>query len=129
MTIGVPDSARISLQTSMPSFPGSIRSRSTTSGRNSRYTASAWSPVAHTRDSNPSLRSTIVSISASAGSSSTTRTRPLPDDGGWSVTVVLRLERAVALDAEVRRLVVPELGQPDPEGREVEPRDLLVEVL
>jgi hypothetical protein len=33
MTIGTPDSARISLHTSMPSLPGSIRSSSTTSGR------------------------------------------------------------------------------------------------
>ena len=36
ITMGTPDSARISRQTSMPSLPGSIRSSSTTSGRNAR---------------------------------------------------------------------------------------------
>jgi len=33
ITIGMPLSARISLQTSMPPLPGNIRSSSTTSGR------------------------------------------------------------------------------------------------
>ena len=77
MTIGTPDSARIWRQTSMPSMPGSIRSSSTRSGWSSRKAASAWSPSATMATSKPSLRSTMPSISASAGSSSTTSTRLL----------------------------------------------------
>src|SRR4051794_23718576 len=128
----------------MPSLPGSIRSRSTTSGRYSRKSESARSPFAQTRESKPSFRSTIVSISASAASSSTTRTRPRP---GWavvsvvatfrpssaadprSVAVVLGLVRAGHVDPEVLRLRVGELGERDAEGRQVQPGDLLVEVL
>ena len=75
MTIGTPDSARIALQTSMPFIPGSIRSSSTRSGLNSRSAGIAREPSATTAVSKPSPRSTIVSISARAGSSSTTRTR------------------------------------------------------
>ena len=75
ITIGTPDSARIARHTSMPFIPGSIRSSSTTSGRSSRTAGNARVPSATTAVSNPSPRSTMVSISASAGSSSTTRTR------------------------------------------------------
>ena len=79
ITIGTPDSARIARHTSMPFMPGSIRSSSTTSGRSSRTAGSARVPSATTAVSNPSPRSTMVSISASAGSSSTTRTRDFMD--------------------------------------------------
>src|SRR3954454_147181 len=143
MTIGTPDSARISLQTSMPSFPGSIRSSSTTSGRYSRKSDSARVPVVDTRESKPSWRRTIVSISASAASSSTTSTRPRPAvptpsvvatcavlfPTARSVAVVLRLVRARHVDTEVRRLLVGELRQRDAQRVEVKPGDLFVEVL
>ena len=56
-------------------MPGSIRSSSTTSGRSSRTAGSARVPSPTTAVSKPSPRSTMVSISASAGSSSTTSTR------------------------------------------------------
>ena len=46
ITIGMPDSARISRQISMPSLPGSMRSSSTRSGLNSRNAATACSPSA-----------------------------------------------------------------------------------
>src|ERR1700722_16558141 len=61
----------------MPSEPGSIRSRRTKSGRESRNTSTALSPSETNVGSNPSPRSTMPSISARAASSSTTRTRPL----------------------------------------------------
>src|SRR6202050_1719332 len=77
MTIGTPDSARICRHTSFPSEPGSIRSSSTKSGRESRKASTALSPSATKVGSNPSPRSTIPSISARAASSSTTSTRPL----------------------------------------------------
>src|SRR5690606_13845061 len=57
----------------MPFMPGSIRSSRTRSGRISRTAASACVPSPTTCGSNPSPRRTIVSISASAISSSTTR--------------------------------------------------------
>ena len=75
ITIGTPDSVRMARQTSMPFMPGSIRSSSTTSGRSSRTAGNARVPSPTTAVSKPSPRSTMVSISASAGSSSTTRTR------------------------------------------------------
>src|SRR5215211_4739781 len=75
ITIGTPDSARIALHTSMPFIPGSIRSSSTRSGFSSRSAGNALVPSFTTAVSKPSPRSTIVSISASAGSSSTTSTR------------------------------------------------------
>ena len=77
MMIGMPDSARISLQTSKPDNPGSIRSSSTRSGCTSRNASSALEPSRTTAVSKPSPRSTMVSISARAGSSSTTNTRAL----------------------------------------------------
>ena len=67
MTIGTPDSVRIARQTSMPFMPGSMRSSSTTSGRSSRTAGSARVPSPTTAVSKPSPRSTMVSISASAG--------------------------------------------------------------
>src|SRR5687768_3705250 len=102
------------------------------------------------RLSKPSCRRTIVSISARDASSSTTSTRPLvATSDGWvmrqvcqpsvrrrpaarqcdSVAVLLRLERAVDGDAEVGRLVTGEGGQPDTQRVEVQPGNLLVEVL
>jgi len=77
LTIGTPDSARMSRQTSTPSRPGSIRSSSTRSGLASLNAARALSPWAHHTGSKPSLRRTIESISARAASSSTTSTRLL----------------------------------------------------
>src|SRR5664279_5041026 len=77
MMIGMPDSARICLHTSRPEIPGSIRSSSTRSGWTSRNTSSARDPSRTTAGSNPSPRNTMVSISARAGSSSTTSTRAL----------------------------------------------------
>src|SRR5690349_23155546 len=104
------------------------------------------------RLSNPSWRSTMESISASEGSSSTTSTlpragsaksvmgasllghhdRPQPNAcaaRGGSVAVVLGLVRTLDRDAEVGGLLLGELGQLDTEGVEVQPGDLLVEVL
>jgi hypothetical protein len=75
ITIGTPDSALIAFATSIPFMPGSIRSSSTRSGLSSRRAGIALVPSPTTAVSNPSPRSTIVSISASAGSSSTTRMR------------------------------------------------------
>src|SRR4051794_32416621 len=77
MTIGVPLSERICRQTSIPSVPGSIRSSRTRSGLVARKAAIARSPSATNDGSKPSVRRTMPSISASAGSSSTTSTRPL----------------------------------------------------
>src|SRR6478609_567026 len=57
----------------MPFIPGNIRSSSTRSGRSSRTAVSACVPSPMTAVSKPSPRSTMVSISASEGSSSTTR--------------------------------------------------------
>src|SRR3954469_4058172 len=77
MTMGTPLSALIWRHTSIPSVPGSIRSSSTPSGFSRRNAPSAASPSATNEGSSPSPRSTMPSISASAGSSSTTSTRPL----------------------------------------------------
>src|SRR5436305_1804133 len=77
MTIGMPDSPRMARQISMPLIPGSIRSSRTISGRASRNAAIARSPSATKDGRKPSLRSTMPSISARAGSSSTTSTRAL----------------------------------------------------
>src|SRR5690349_7819282 len=77
MTIGTPDSPRMARHTSIPLMPGSIRSSSTMSGRASRNAFSARSPSATKDGRNPSLRRTMPSISASAGSSSTTKIRAL----------------------------------------------------
>src|SRR4051795_6636260 len=140
MTIGVPLSALICRQTSMPSVPGSIRSSRTRSGLVARNADSARSPSATNEGSKPSVRRTMPSISASAGSSSTTSTRPL-DTPPWShpewgatfrfasVAVAVRLERAFHRHADVVGLVVGEGAQLDAQGVEVEPSDLLVEVL
>ena len=73
--------ARISLHTSMPSRPGSIRSSNTKSGRAVRNASNAPFPSPQNIGSKPSPRSTMPSISASAVSSSTTSTRPLM--GTW----------------------------------------------
>src|SRR5437764_4463977 len=140
MTIGVPLSARICRQTSMPSVPGSIRSRSTRSGLVARKAARARSPSATNDGSNPSVRRTMPSISASAGSSSTTSTRPFdtppwshPERGATftfaSVAVAVRLERALDRNPDVVRLLLRQRRQLDPEGVEVKPRHLLIEVL
>jgi hypothetical protein len=75
ITIGTPDSARIALQTSIPLIPGNIRSSRTRSGLSSRSAGNARLPSATTAVSKPSPRNTMVSISARAGSSSTTSTR------------------------------------------------------
>src|SRR4051795_3788375 len=120
----------------------------------------ARSPVEHTRESKPSLRSTMPSISESAASSSTTSTRPRPLTApgtgsvfatfaspsatvpltvppspsraagpSGSVAVVLRLVGTGHVHAEVLRLRVAELGERDAERLQVQPGDLLVEVL
>src|SRR3954466_4004160 len=124
----------------MPSVPGSIRSSRTRSGLVARNADSARSPSATNEGSKPSVRRTMPSISASAGSSSTTSTRPL-DTPPWShpkrgatfrfasVAVAVRLERAFDRHADVVGLLLGEGGQLDAQGVEVEPSDLLVEVL
>src|SRR5437764_9238487 len=124
----------------MPSVPGSIRSGRTRSGLVARNADSARSPSATNEGSKPSVRRTMPSISASAGSSSTTSTRPL-DTSPWShpewgatfrfasVAVAVRLERALRRDADVVGLLLGEGGQLDPERVEVQPRHLLVQVL
>ena len=73
--IGTPDSARMSLQMSMPLRPGSIRSSSTTSGCVSLKMSRARSPWSQNSVSKPSARRTMPIISATAGSSSTTKIR------------------------------------------------------
>src|SRR5699024_5014522 len=73
MTIGTRDSTRISLHTSIPLLPGSMRSRRTRSGWTDRNVSMALTPSPTTSVSNPSPRRTMVSIAASAASSSTTR--------------------------------------------------------
>src|SRR6476659_5693911 len=140
MTIGVPLSARIWRQTSIPSVPGSIRSSSTRSGFVARNADSARSPSATNDGAKPSVRRTMPSISASAGSSSTTSTRPL-DTPPWShpqrgatfrlasVAVAVRLERALDRHTDVVGLLLGEAGQLDPERVEVQPGDLLVQML
>src|SRR3954447_16716034 len=124
----------------MPSVPGSIRSRSTRSGLVARKADSARSPSATNEGSKPSVRRTMPSISASAGSSSTTSTRPL-DTPPWShpgtgatfrfasVAVAVRLERSLDRHADVVGLLLGETGQLDPESVEVQPCHLLVQVL
>src|SRR5438270_1846715 len=140
MTIGVPLSARICRHTSMPSVPGSIRSSNTRSGLVARNADSARSPSATNDGSKPSVRRTMPSISASAGSSSTTSTRPLdtppsshPERGATfrfaSVAVAVRLERALHRYTDVVGLLLAEGGQLDAEGVEVKSSHLLVQVL
>src|SRR3954447_21340152 len=124
----------------MPSVPGSMRSRSTRSGLVARKADSARSPSATNEGSKPSVRRTMPSISASAGSSSTTSTRPL-DTTPWShpewgatfrfasVAVAVRLERALDRHPDVVGLLLAEPGQLHAKSVEVEAGDLLVEVL
>ncbi len=99
ITIGTPDSDRMARQTSMPFMPGSIRSSSTTSGRSSRTAGRARVPSATTAVSKPSPRNTIVNISASAGSSSTTRTRDF-------MNAASHLPPGVRLGPVVRAIVI-----------------------
>src|SRR5215207_1629629 len=80
----------------------------------------------------PSLCSTSVSISARAASSSTTRMRARPTWSGCvngSVAVVVGLERALDGHAQVVGLLLAQGGQLDAEGVQVQPGDLLVQVL
>src|SRR5690625_7341335 len=74
--MGPPLSARISRHTSMPSFPGSMRSSRTKSGDDSRNAAKARSPRSQNTGSKPPARKTMPIISANAVSSSITRTGP-----------------------------------------------------
>src|SRR3954454_17580483 len=124
----------------MPSVPGSIRSSRTRSGFVARNADSARSPSATNEGSKPSVRRTMPSISASAGSSSTTSTRPL-DTPPWShprggatfrfasVAVAVRLERSLDRHADVVGLLSGESGQLDPESVEVQACHLFVQVL
>src|SRR3954447_20814434 len=81
----------------------------------------------------PSFCRTSVSISARAASSSTTRMRARPTWSGCvkrcSVPVVVGLERTLDRHAQVVGLLLGQDGQLDAEGVEVQPGDLLVEVL
>src|SRR3954471_12517006 len=124
----------------MPSVPGSMRSSRTRSGLVARNADSARSPSATKDGSKPSVRRTMPSISANAGSSSTTSTRPLdtppwshPERGATfrfaSVAVAVGLERAFDRHPDVVGLLLAEGGQLHAESVEVEAGDLLVEVL
>ncbi len=134
MMIGMPDSARISLQTSRPDSPGSIRSSSTRSGCTSRNASSALDPSRTTAVSKPSPRSTMVSISARAGSSSTTNTRALMPSMVTSRAGERRVHRAgIGADRESDRsgsrsrpdsapwdhgrVSMPQYPSPEPYGR------------
>src|SRR4051812_950244 len=87
---------------STPSVPGSIKSSNTRSGLVLRNACIARSPSPTNDGSKPSLRRTMPSISARAGSSSTTRTRGL---------TLLSLHR-IALRAHLEQ-EAPELDRPD----------------
>src|SRR3990170_4560288 len=76
MITGTDDSRRIARQTSRPVTSGSIRSRITRSGPESRNRSSARLPSAATSTANPS-RSRLYRIDSDRGSS-TTRIRPWP---------------------------------------------------
>src|SRR5688572_6853587 len=78
MITGTDDSSRIARHTSSPVTSGSIKSRITRSGPESRNRSSARLPSAATSTANPS-RSRLYRIdSAREASSSTTRIRPWP---------------------------------------------------
>src|SRR5437879_787469 len=74
MTMGIVDSWRMMRHTSSPDSLGSIRSRSTSDGRPSRNRATPRSPSAASCTWKPSRSSEYWMLSASDGSSSTTRT-------------------------------------------------------
>src|SRR3954465_13941551 len=121
----------------MPSVPGSIRSSRTRSGFVARNADRARSPSATKDGSKPSVRRTMPSISANAGSSSTTSTRPL-DTPPWShpgrgatfsfasVAGAVRLERALHRHTDVVGLLLAEGGELDAEGVQMQPCHLLV---
>src|SRR4051812_4243769 len=94
-----------------------MRSSRTTSGFSRRNAPSAASPSATKEGSNPSPRSTIPSISASAGSSSTTSTRPLTRP---SSSLVHRRTRTTISAAHVtmRAMSEPTPGWASPGGHD-----------
>jgi hypothetical protein len=96
MMIGTPLSARIAAHTSSPSMPGSIRSSSTRSGAELRNASTAALPSLQKWGSNSADRSTMPIISASAGSSSTTRMRGvMVSVFGWAAREAARPPRLV----------------------------------
>src|SRR3954467_429995 len=116
----------------MPSIPGSMRSSRTRSGLYSRNADIASSPRATIRLWKPSLCSTRVSISARAASSSTTRMRARPtwsDGVNGSVSVVIGLVGTLDRQAEVAGLRLGQLRELHAERVQVQPGDLLVQVL
>ena len=74
MSTGTGRSAWIRRQTSSPSMPGSITSRTTTSGRSRDAALTPASPSAADSTVQPSAESRCTIACAIAGSSSTTRT-------------------------------------------------------
>src|SRR6185312_879330 len=78
---------------------------------------------------------TIVSLTptlsrAAGGGCPSTLPLPAPRERGClqSIPIGVRLVRARAIDADVARLLVRELGERGAELRQLQPRDLLVEV-
>ncbi len=74
MMMGTEDSFRIRRQTSNPSMPGRITSRTTRSGRHTRTSSRPASPLVAMRVSHPSFLKLYATERAMSASSSTTRT-------------------------------------------------------
>jgi|GEM_PF-5415142 len=103
MMIGTPETLRTSRQTSTPLRPGSIRSSRMRSGLNLSKTSRALDPLEHQSVTNLSLCRTSWSISARAGSSSTTRIR-WPDDSALAWVTLRPPPLSPTLDAPSRDL-------------------------